>query len=164
MLYTPVVRLVPTATICLLLSLAAKWAADAFLRVRVPIVGTFLGLQPSQNPGIAFGIRLPPAMQTGLIAVAILLVCWMALTARRSTLASLAYGGIIGGALANVLDRLRDGTVTDFFQVGSFPIFNVADSCISVGVALLLCDALLRRRAPSGVAAASPIVKSGCRC
>jgi signal peptidase II len=44
------------------------------------------------------------------------------------------------------MDRLRDGFVTDFFQVASFPVFNVADSCITVGVALLLVESLFFSR------------------
>jgi signal peptidase II len=45
----------------------------------------------------------------------------------------------MGGALGNVIDRLRfNGSVTDFISVGTFPVFNVADSSISVGVVILL--------------------------
>ncbi len=50
---------------------------------------------------------------------------------------------IVGGALGNVIDRIRDGAVTDFFQVGGFPIFNVADSFITVGVGVLLLEMIL---------------------
>jgi signal peptidase II len=49
----------------------------------------------------------------------------------------------LAGALANIADRLPDGVVTDYFQVGTFPIFNVADSAITIGAALLLLQVLL---------------------
>ena len=45
----------------------------------------------------------------------------------------------LGGALGNLVDRLvRDGRVTDFISIGTFPVFNVADSCITVGTILLI--------------------------
>lgn len=50
----------------------------------------------------------------------------------------LAMGMQMGGALGNVVDRLTRGQVTDFISIGTFPVFNVADSSISVGVAILL--------------------------
>jgi signal peptidase II len=50
----------------------------------------------------------------------------------------LAMGMQMGGALGNVIDRLTRGEVTDFISIGSFPVFNVADSSISIGVAILL--------------------------
>ena len=65
---------------------------------------------------------------------------------RASWLIRLALGLQLGGALGNLIDRLTRGTVTDFLSVGTFPVFNVADSGISVGVALLLADMLIEQR------------------
>ena len=57
----------------------------------------------------------------------------------------LAMGMQMGGALGNVVDRLtRQGQVTDFISVGNFPVFNIADSSISVGVAILLLGVWLK--------------------
>jgi len=128
------------------LSYAAKLLADSFLGDRVSIIGETAGLQYSRNPGIAFGVRLPAGWQELLIGVALLFVCWLAYRSRKTTLSSVGYGLIVGGALGNVVDRLIDGFVTDFFQIGTFPIFNVADSCITVGVVFLLADAVLLSR------------------
>lgn len=50
----------------------------------------------------------------------------------------LAMGMQMGGAMGNVIDRLTMGRVTDFISIGTFPVFNVADSTISVGVAIIL--------------------------
>jgi signal peptidase II len=51
-----------------------------------------------------------------------------------------------GGAIGNLIDRLTIGTVTDFISAGSFPVFNVADSCISMGVALLVATMWVEER------------------
>lgn len=129
----------------LLLSLVGKCMADAWLTSRVSVIGEFAGLQLSHNPGIAFGIQLLGAFQTPIIIVALALIVFAARKA-ETQLSQIGFGVIIGGAAGNVLDRLRDGFVTDFFQVGSFPIFNVADSCITIGVVLLAYDALIAKR------------------
>ena len=126
-------------------SFAAKLAADAWLHERVALAGSFLGLTPSRNPGIAFGFLLPEGYQTPIIVAALLLVAYSAYRSAADALTRWGFGLILGGAIANVADRARDGFVTDFFQVGSFPIFNVADSCITIGVGLLLLEMVLQR-------------------
>ena len=81
----------------------------------------------------------------------LLLVYW--LSRIRSTFLAVAIGLIIGGAVGNVVDRLRFGGVIDFlyFHAGAWywPAFNLADSAICLGVAAMLLDGLLLRRAPS---------------
>ena len=134
-----------TLGLALAASLAGKWLADAFLDSRVALMGDLAGLVYSQNPGIAFGIRLPESIQTWVISAAAGLVILLALTTAKTPLTRVAFGLIVAGALGNVLDRLPDGRVTDFFQVGTFPIFNVADSCITVGAALLILDVILEK-------------------
>jgi signal peptidase II len=58
----------------------------------------------------------------------------------------LAMGLQLGGAAGNLIDRVQWGRVTDFISVGSFPVFNIADSAISVGVVVLLLGVWLRDR------------------
>ena len=133
-----------------LLSVAAKIVVDHSLDHRIPLIGSFVGLEHIENPGIAFGITFLPWLQTLFITIALCIVFWMAFhtlrksNALRLTPYALAFGLILGGGLANVIDRLGDGLVTDFLQVGNFPIFNVADSCITVGVGLLLLEIFLK--------------------
>ena len=83
-------------------------------------------------------------------AVVVVLVVW--LIRLRSTFLAIAVGLIIGGAIGNVVDRLRFGAVVDFlyFHAGSWywPAFNLADSAICLGVAAILFDGLLLRRSP----------------
>jgi len=85
-----------------------------------------------------------------LVAAAIVAVLIYWLSRVESWLLAVAIGLVIGGAVGNVIDRLRFGAVVDFldFHVGSWhwPAFNVADSAICVGVAVMLLDGLLLRR------------------
>ncbi|MDO8468661.1 MAG: signal peptidase II [Candidatus Peribacter sp.] len=133
-------------------SVLAAVAADNFLSQRIGVMGSFAGLQYSLNPGVAFGISFAPLLQLSLIAIALLAVVWMAYRSVRSAgsqsykLQAISYGLILGGGIANIIDRLPDGLVTDFFQVGTFPIFNVADSFITIGVVLLFWEVMRRKK------------------
>jgi signal peptidase II len=81
------------------------------------------------------------------IVVGIGIAVWMARLKRGQTLLMASLALILGGALGNVVDRLRFGYVVDFISVHYadyyFPAFNVADSAISIGAGLLLLDMLL---------------------
>lgn len=141
--------LISITVFCLILSVIAASAADIWLSERIAILGSFVGLQYSLNPGIAWGIRLPSGLQELLILCAIIAVGYVAYQSCKPVsdisyfvfrLRQIAFGCILGGGLANMIDRLRDGFVTDFFQIGTFPIFNVADSFVTIGVSILLLE------------------------
>jgi lipoprotein signal peptidase len=112
----------------------------------------FLNLVLVWNKGVTFGFmsRSGSTMPYILIAVAalilILLGRWLYRTS--STLVAVALGAIMGGAVGNVIDRLRYGAVVDFldFYYHSYHwyAFNVADAAIVTGVALLLIDGMVR--------------------
>ncbi len=114
--------------------------------VPLPVVGHYLVLEYFRNSGVAFSMFTGNFLLIVFIAAAVCVVAY--LYVRIINTGPLAYkivfGLIIGGALGNLLDRaLRGGSVVDFisFRVPEisyyFAIFNVADSCISVGVILL---------------------------
>jgi len=133
-----------------LASLSAALIADSFLHGRIPVIGSFVGFELSYNSGIAFGIQLPPIVQEVLIGIALIIVAIIAVRSARTTnyqlsTTNLSFGLIIGGGIANVIDRIPDGLVTDFIQMGTFPTFNIADSCITVGAALLLWESWRHR-------------------
>jgi signal peptidase II len=101
------------------------------------------------NPGVSFGFFQANhdvvrwVLAAFSIVVAAFLVGWVR-KAERPLFAT-AVGMVIGGAVGNVIDRVRFGAVADFIDASAlhFPwIFNVADSAISVGIALLLLDML----------------------
>ncbi|MGH6897272.1 MAG: signal peptidase II [Geminicoccaceae bacterium] len=124
---------------------------------RAIAVTPFLNLVVVWNPGVSFGMfasagALMPWLLSGLaLAVAVALGFW--LRQAEHPLAGIALGLIIGGALGNVIDRVRFGAVVDFLDFHAlgyhWPAFNVADSAICVGAALLLVDGLLAPRRQS---------------
>ena len=127
-----------------LLSIFAKYAADAYLVSRIPLVGSFIGLRYVENPGVAFSVRFPGHLQTFLIAAAFILILWASQHA-KTTASRIAFGMILGGAAGNIADRLGDGMVTDYVQFGTFPVFNLPDSFITIGVFLLVIEAAAKR-------------------
>ena len=110
-----------------------------------------------RNPGAAFGLlsgqaaafRVPFFLAVTAVAlVAIAAVAWRADPSRPWFLAAL--GLVCGGAVGNLIDRLRWGEVVDFLDVfwktHHWPAFNVADSAITVGVVLLIAEELFGKR------------------
>jgi signal peptidase II len=108
----------------------------------MPVIENLFHITYVQNPGAAFGIL---RHQTGLfIAVALLLLAAVLYFYPRLPqgypLIRLGIGLQTGGAVGNLLDRVRTGYVTDFFDFRVFPVFNVADIAIVVGVGLLFLE------------------------
>ncbi len=114
----------------------------------------FFNLILIYNRGVSFGLldseaALVPWVLSGLaVAIVIGLVVWLRHIEGRWP--GVAVGLIVGGAVGNVVDRLRLGAVIDFLDLhwGGFhwPAFNLADSAITLGVALLLVEGLFGRR------------------
>ncbi|HLZ75341.1 signal peptidase II [Phenylobacterium sp.] len=137
------------------------------LRASVQLAGPFY-LTMVWNPGVSFVGGFLQAHKEAVrwllaafsIGVAGVLVSWVRKAERP--LFAIAIGLVIGGAIGNVVDRIRFGAVADFIDVSRliyFPwIFNVADSAITVGICLLLVDMLRQdgkeraKRAPQDAA------------
>jgi len=114
-------------------------------------VNVFLGLDitNTRNTGIAFGaLQGRGAIVALLVGVALTaLVSYFAVNAQRPWL-WLPAGLLLGGALGNLVDRIREGAVIDFIDPIAWPAFNLADACIVVGVAILLYVAEVRPGEP----------------
>lgn len=145
-----------TIALACLSSLLVGVLMSAFLHESIPLLGSWVRLELAHNAGIAFGIAFPTAMQFALILGAFGAVMIMALRGRQQMTERIGFGLILGGALANLLDRLPDGVVTDFFAVRGFSIFNLADTWITVGAGLLLLEVVFTRRKAARLAR-SPI-------
>lgn len=120
---------------------ATKQVAIAELSGRDPIeVGLGVQLDLVANTGIAFGflsgVGAGPMIAITLLAVA-LLVGWFAVDPKRPGMAA-AVGLLVGGAIGNLADRVREGAVIDFVDPPAWPAFNLADVAITAGVILLL--------------------------
>lgn len=119
---------------------AAKAAIEAHLVVgqRVEVLGP-LELTLAHNSGVAFGLAGGAGVGLVLVTLAALAVVAY-LFARNPTRRGMwiAVGLVAGGALGNLVDRIRADHVTDFIHVGSWPAFNLADVAISAGVILLV--------------------------
>jgi len=117
-----------------------KLCVAIYLVKPVKIIGDFLTLEKSLNPGIAFGIQLNPKIVLILSLVVILFVLKVAKTelnfSHRST--KLAFALILSGALGNIIDRLIRGEVIDFIAFNFWPSFNLADAFIVTGVAMTI--------------------------
>jgi signal peptidase II len=118
-------------------------------------VSRFLDLVLTCNPGVSFGLFNRTGLNSlifSLVALTIIVVLMFWLGRVRATFLAVAIGLIIGGAIGNVVDRLRFGAVIDFldFHLASWhwPAFNLADSAICLGVGAMLLDGMLSRRAP----------------
>lgn len=139
-----------------------KYAVERFTALgssRTVIPG-FFNLVHTRNPGIAFGLLADreSALQTALLVLFALaamgLLAWLLAAGRAGgRWAELGLALVLGGAAGNVYDRLRHGGVVDFldFHLGGYhyPAFNLADSAILIGAALVIFQ-LLRHRPPRG--------------
>jgi len=124
---------------------------------RHELIHNFVYLVHSRNPGLAFGIlsdsastRTRVILILGSIAV-IAALAWLLVTSKSSgTVGVAGLALLLGGATGNVTDRIVHGAVTDFFEVWfgtyRYPAFNVADSAITIGAALILLDILFGRQ------------------
>jgi signal peptidase II len=156
------------AAVVVALDQASKWwilqVYDLPGRASVPVAGPF-HLTMVWNRGVSFGLLRADidltrwALAAFSIVVALFLAAWARTVGRRLT--ALALGLVIGGAVGNVVDRVRFGAVADFLDFSRlwFPwIFNVADAAITCGVAILLLDMLLQDRKPAAATRPSDAV------
>jgi signal peptidase II len=113
-----------------------------------PVVGRLVGITNVHNSGAAFGVA--PALTTIFLMASIVVSIGLVIYVARNP-GSLAMdavlGLIMGGTLGNGFDRIVFGTVTDFINVHFWPVFNVADSAVSIGVVALLAGYVLRKPA-----------------
>ena len=141
---------------------ATKWAIIEWVPLygKVPI-NSFLNLTHQQNSGAAFSFLAGASgwqrwfFVVLASVVSAVIVAWLWRIRREGPIVLTAgLSLVLGGAIGNLIDRARLGYVTDFIQVWfgnwAFPSFNVADSAITVGAALLIIDALfLQKRSNS---------------
>jgi signal peptidase II len=146
------------AAVAVLDQLTKAWVQRSIGRYESrPVIEGFLSLTHGRNPGIAFGVLSEGGLPFQALALTLLgLVAVVALSLYALRVPSvhrvrlLALSLVIGGAVGNLIDRIRYGSVVDFIHVYwrtyEWPDFNVADSAISVGVTLLILEGLFAPR------------------
>jgi len=144
-----------------------KWLVNARIDLResIPLIPNFLQLVHVRNTGAAFGIGanadsriVPLLLNVGAIGVFCIVVVYAFRAAITDRVLQTGLHLILGGAIGNLIDRFRLGYVVDFVDVyvtaggraHHWPAFNVADSAICIGIALLFFD--MRKKPEEGVA------------
>jgi signal peptidase II len=135
-------------TVVVLDQIAKAWlVANVSPGEVVEVLGDWVRLIFSQNSGALFGLFRDNAVLFGIVSLAVigLIVAYHG-RAGRSLYMSIALGLLLGGAIGNLVDRLRIGYVVDFIDIGigdwRFYTFNLADSAISLAIVLLIGAAL----------------------
>jgi signal peptidase II len=119
------------------------WARHALAAKNVHLVGD-AWLRLRYNSGISFSINSSGPLVTTIVTIAVAVVVVVIGVNARPGLPAYGFGLLIGGGLANVIDRLASSPhrVTDFIAVSSFPVFNLADVAITAGFVVLVASAL----------------------
>ena len=144
----PFLRSLAIATIILLLDQLSKWSALSNLQLGVPEpVLPFMNWLLLLNPGAAFSfLAQGSGWQRWFFTIVGLVACvyivWLLRKSQSDKLLCVALSLILGGALGNVLDRIMYGAVVDFIDLHyanwHWPAFNIADSAICIGAALII--------------------------
>lgn len=133
------------AAFVVLLDQATKWMASTRLELGEPVMvlGDFVRLTLVHNTGAAFGLfpgSRGPFIVISVLAIGVVLYLFFRET-HRNVQNRVLLGCILGGAIGNLIDRVRLGWVVDFIDMGigqtRWPVFNVADSAVTLGVVFL---------------------------
>ncbi len=117
---------------------------NMFLGQSEEVLGDFLRYTYIQNPGMAFGIQIGNKTLFTIFSILASIVVFVYLIRTRGdqVFVKLALALILGGAIGNLIDRVLYGAVVDFIDVGigqmRWPVFNIADSAVSVGMVILV--------------------------
>jgi len=121
-------------------------SANVPFGTEVPVIDHLVGITNLHNSGAAFGFA--PAGAALYLTAAVVVSIGLAIYVARhpgDLRTDAILGLVMGGSIGNGFDRIAFGTVTDFINFHFWPVFNVADSAISIGVVALLAGYVLRK-------------------
>jgi len=131
------------ALMVVILDQTSKWAILKHLPYgsSVPVIGDIVYFTTVRNPGGAFGMFQSSAGILTVITLAAVIGIAIVVRRRNAVPASagIALALLLGGSVGNLIDRVRFGHVVDFIDLRFWPVFNVADSAITVGIIVLAC-------------------------
>ncbi len=150
-------RILAISALIVVLDQVTKLAIKArfFLGESLDLLGDFLRFTYIENPGMAFGIRIGGKyFFTVFATIATGVILYYLYRIRHERFASrFALALILGGAVGNLIDRYAYGQVIDFIDVGlgntRWPVFNVADSAVTIGMIMLVAFVLFERETPA---------------
>lgn len=141
-----------SAVVIVLDALTKSWASAKLALYTPTELVSWLNLHLAHNRGAAFSfLHGADGWQRWFLAgvaavISVILLVWLWQTPRESRRQALALSLVLGGAIGNLIDRVRLGYVVDFidvhYQGWHWPAFNIADSAITVGIILLLIDGI----------------------
>ena len=114
---------------------------NLMIKNTITIINNFLNLVYTQNIGAAFGIGSRIFVTIASLVIFIIILLFIILDKNRKKRA-IPYMLIISGTISNLIDRIYRGYVIDYIQINifNFPVFNIADICIVIGVLILIKD------------------------
>jgi signal peptidase II len=135
----------------LLLDQASKFVVDNYMSLNqtIPLIEGVFHITYVRNPGAAFGILAGQRLFFVLVTIAVIVMLMVyARQVKENGLLQIAFGLQLGGAVGNLIDRLTHNFVIDYFdfRLISFPVFNIADTAIVIGVALFALDLIMEWR------------------
>ncbi|MDQ2692460.1 MAG: signal peptidase II [Chloroflexota bacterium] len=148
--------IITIAAVIVLLDQWTKWlvrsnipAGESWLPESLLWLSPYARIVHWYNRGAAFGMFQQGNMVFTVLAFIVIaaILYYYPQISKADWPLRLALSMQLGGAIGNLIDRIRIGHVTDFISIGSFPVFNVADSSITVGCAVLLLGVWLQERA-----------------
>jgi len=156
--------------VTMLVVLVLDQATKAYVRATMsvgrsfPVIDGVFSLTHVENEGAAFGLF--PGRIWLFVLVAVLVLAGIAAVwwhyRPRVWYTVMALGLIAAGALGNLIDRIASGHVTDFFEIHGWPVFNVADASLDVGVAIIVIWLLfMKEEEPTAVAGDTPEAEAG---
>ena len=135
----------PLVIIVLIDQYTKHLASSALESGPLSLIPAVLQLKLSHNNSLAFGLFFNKWLIAGLIMIALILLIATYVTSfsQKTMLSLVALGMILGGAVGNIIDRIRVGHVVDFIDIVFWSIFNVADIAIVAGLIILLVESFI---------------------
>ena len=114
----------------------------------VPLIRGILNLTYVRNTGVAFGLFPGKMLLLILISIAVcaIVIYFYSRTRKKDLLLRVAFAIILGGSLCNLFDRVFYGYVIDYVDFRVFPVFNLSDVAINLGVFLIILDLFFKRK------------------
>lgn len=149
------------ALIVIFFDQATKILTKSYMNIHesIEILGSYVRLTFIKNPGMAFGIRFESILgiQNGKIIftifsiiASVVIFIYLLKTKGYKKFVKTALAFILGGAIGNLIDRMLFGSVVDFVDVGigelRWPVFNVADSAVTIGMIILIAVILFEKK------------------